>query len=259
MKGTQLSRALSVLNQIGHTLTVIEDPREILERIVLDAKEVLGADIVDLYEYDQSRNQFALPPVLVGERLDPYVPKQKIFDDDVIYKVVKAGEAQYFPDAQHAERLTGRFEVPRPDAPENRFVIREKVLSSVSLPLRAGTETVGVMFVNYRTPQTFVDEQKDLIESFSNLAAIAVHKSRLWKLQSSQLASLKGIIDVIGAENPLPAILKQAVSLFAADHGSISRLMDDGQNLEFQARWEDGQLSNNSNGGSLRPISRGIT
>jgi GAF domain-containing protein len=255
---SQISRALSVLNQIGQTLTAIENPTEVLHRIAQDAKEVLGADIVDLYEYDQARNQFSLPPVLVGERRDPFVPKDRIYDDDVVYKVVRSGQPEYFPDAQGATRLTGKFEVPRPDTPDNRFVVREGVLSSVALPLRAGNEAVGVMFVNFRSAQGFDAEQKALIESFSNLAAIAIYNSRLWNLQSNQLSSLKEIIDVIGAENPLPAILNQAVTLFAANHGSISRLTEDGQNLQFQARWKNGNLLTDLKNEELQPVQTGI-
>lgn len=255
---SQISRALSVLNQIGQTLTAIENPTEVLHRIAQDAKDVLGADIVDLYEYDQARNQFSLPPVLVGERRDPFVPKDRIYDDDVVYKVVRSGQPEYFPDAQGATRLTGKFEVPRLDTPDNRFVVREGVLSSVALPLRAGNEAVGVMFVNYRSAQGFDPEQKTLIESFSNLAAIAIYNSRLWNLQSNQLSSLKEIIDVIGAENPLPAILNQSVTLFAANHGSISRLTEDGQNLQFQARWENGNLLTDLKNEELQSVVTGV-
>jgi GAF domain-containing protein len=257
--GTQHGRALSALNEIGPTLYALEDPTDILKRIVHRARDILGAEIVDLYEYHQTRNQFTLPPVLVGDRRDPHVPKLQIYEDDVVYKVVKAGEPQYFPDAQNDQTLTAKFEVPRADAPDNRFVIREGVRSSVSLPLLAGTETVGVMFVNYRNPQAFEREQKDLIESFSHLAAIAIYNSRLWKRQASQLLSLKVIIDSIGSENPLPAILQEAVSLIAANHGSISRLTEDGTYLQFQARWDNGQLLQEGENSPLQPLSRGIT
>lgn len=101
-ESSQLNRALSVLNKIGQTLTAIEDPTEVLKQIATEAKDVLEADIVDLYEYDQVRHAFTLPPVLVGERRDPYVPKYEIFNDDVVFKVVNAGKPQYFPFAQKA-------------------------------------------------------------------------------------------------------------------------------------------------------------
>lgn len=257
---SQTNRILSVLNKIGSTLIAFEDPKNVLLQIAEDAKEILGADIVDLYEYIQVRQKFVLPPILVGDRLDVYVPKNKIYEDDVVVKVVQAGKAQYFPDAQKTPVLTGKFNVPRSDIPENRFVVREKVRSSASLPLQVGEETVGVMFVNYRSSQEFDDAQKGLIEAFSHLAAIAINNSRLWKLQNHQLASLKEIIDVIGSGNPLPVILEQASNLFSANHSSISRLMDDGHSLQYKALWVNGKLEQNlEENAILRSVSDGIT
>lgn len=258
-KDTQLSRALSVLNKLGQIVTAIEDPQDVLEQIAKDAKDVLDADIVDLYEYHQARDEFVIPPVLIGERRNPYVPKYKIFEDDVVYKVVKSGKPQYFKDAQEAGLLTTKFEVQRPDTPDNRFVIRESVLSSVLLPLQAGGEIVGAMFVNYRTSQKFEDEQRDLIESFSNLAAIAIQNSRLWSTQNEQLASLKEIIDVIGTkEDPLSIIMNKTAELFSVNNGSISRLTGDGQYLQHKVRWIEGRLENEIEEEPL-PIKSGIT
>jgi GAF domain-containing protein len=260
-KDLQLTKALSVLNKIGRTLTAVENPKDILRQIATDAKDVLNADIVDLYEYNQGRNEFPMPPVLVGERKDKFVPKYKIFEDDVVYKVVRAGKPKYFPNAQKAKTLTGKFNIDRSDAPAKRFVVREGVLSSVSLPLKAGTETVGVMFVNFRTHQEFEDEQRNLIESFSNLAAIAIHNARLLSSRGMQLTALKDIIDVIGTkEEPLSEILVQTVKMFSANNGSISRLTEDGKYLQHKVRWLDGRLDDDVREDPYKhPISKGIT
>jgi GAF domain-containing protein len=182
-KKGQLNQALAVLNKIGQTLISTQDLSVTLKKIVQNARDVLRADIVDLYEYIQNNNEFVLPPILVGKRRHRHVPKVKIYNDDVVMKVVKAGKPKYFPDAQTATLLTGKFNVKRDDAPDKRFVTREGVLSSVSIPLQAGRETVGVMFVNYRTKQPFDDDQRNLIESFSNLAAIAIYNARLYKAE----------------------------------------------------------------------------
>lgn len=182
------------LKMVGQTLIAIEDPSKtldsVLDGIARSAQEVLDADIVDLYQYIQARNEFILPPVLVGERWDPFVPKTEIHDDDVVVKAVKMGEPQYFHDAQGTELLTGDFEVPRDDRPDERFVVREGVASSAMIPLKALAETVGVMFVNYRTPQFFGPEQKDVIETFAAQAAIAIHNARLFQQVSSQAQAL---------------------------------------------------------------------
>lgn len=250
---SKLSQTLAVLNKIEHSLIDVQEPSKLLSQIAKDAKNILGADIVDLYEYNQGHKEFVLPPILEGKRRT--IPKYKINDDDVVVKVVKAGKPQYFPDAQNAKILTGKFDIPRTDTPDERFVIRENVVSSVSLPLKAGEETVGVMFVNYRTHQDFDKEQKYLVESFSNLAAIAIHNARLWKVQEEttklressikernrQLDAIKEIIDVIGiSTKPTQVILEQAVKLFEADYGNIGLSIPASRELIFDVHWKDG-------------------
>lgn len=182
-KKVQFNEALAVINKIGQTMIATQDLSGVLKKIAKNAKDVLRADIVDLYEYSQEHNEFTLPPILVGKRWHRHVPKVEIYADDVVVQVVKAGKPKYFSDAQNTTLLTRKFDVLRDDAPDKRFVSREGVVSSVSLPLRAGKETVGVMFVNYRARQAFDDNQRNLIESFSNLAAIAIYNARLYKAE----------------------------------------------------------------------------
>ncbi len=188
------AEAVARLKAVGQSLVAIEDPTQtldgVLEGIAHSAQEVLDADIVDLYQYIQARNEFVLPPTLVGERWDPFVPKSKIYDDDVVVKAVKIGAPQYFHDAQGSELLTGDLELRYEGAPDQRFVVREGVTSSAMIPLKIMAETVGVMFVNYRTPQFFGPEQKDVVESFAAQAAIAIYNARLFQQVSSQAQAL---------------------------------------------------------------------
>ncbi len=184
------AEAVARLKAVGQSLVAIEDPTQtldsVLEGIAHSAQEVLDADIVDLYQYIQARNEFVLPPTQVGERLHPRLVPTRIYEDDVVVVAVRMGEPWYLYDAQTASLLTRDFEVPHDDAPDERFVVREKVASSAIIPLRAAAETVGVMFVNYRTSQFFGPEQKDVIESFAAQAAFAIYNARLFQQVSSQ-------------------------------------------------------------------------
>ncbi len=256
-KKSQINQTLAVLNKIGKSLIDIQEPKKVLRQIAKDAKSILGADIVDLYEYHQAEKEFVLPPILVGERWDPTVTKDRIYDDDVVMQVMNSGQPQYFTDAQHTTVLIKAFEVSRKNVPDKRFVIREGIVSSVSLPLKTSEETVGVMFVNYRTRQAFDDEQKNLIESFANLAAIAIHNARLWKAQrdyaqlqeklfterSRQLDTIKEIVRTIGTvSDSLPIILKQVVGLFSANYGAIGLYTSTPKEIQLYAIWEEGTL-----------------
>ena len=264
-------QALSVLNELGQLVTAVQDPSKVLKQIANKAKNVLGADIVDLYEYRQDKNEFILPPIMVGKRWSPDITKDRIYDDDVVVRVVNSGKPQYFSDAQSAKPLTGKFDVPRPDIPDERFVIREGITSSASLPLKAGEEIVGVMFVNYRSRQAFDDEQKNLIETFSELAAIAIHNARLWNAReeqsksleqlyaesSRQLDAIEKIVNAIGAaSDPLPIILKQTIELFTADYGAIGLFIPQTGEIQFYAIWEDGIMLE---GDDIPPDKRSIS
>jgi GAF domain-containing protein len=222
-KKDRLNQALAVLNKIAQTLIATQDLSGMLQTIAQNARDVLRADIVDLYEYIQTANEFVLPPVLVGARRHRHIPKVKIYDDDVVMKVVKAGKPKYFPDAQAATLLTGKFKVKRADAPDKRFVAREGVLSSVSIPLRAGRETVGIMFVNYRTKQSFNDEQKNLIESFSNLAAIAIYNARLYKAEYER----RELSDFQTQALDRLSRLSQRLVSIREEHEDVSGLLDE--------------------------------
>lgn len=185
-------KALRRLNEVSPLLVSVPSApsslEEILQKIVENAQEVLGAELIDLYQYIQSRDVYTLPPVQVGKRNDPSVRKDKVHEDDVVYSIVRSKQPMYVEKAQEETTLTQPFKVMRPDRPSTRFVIREKVESTSVVPLLAGTEVVGVLFANYRSPQTFPSEQRELIGLFANQSAIAIRNARLFE-------RLKALID----------------------------------------------------------------
>ncbi|RPJ27945.1 MAG: GAF domain-containing protein, partial [Chloroflexi bacterium] len=176
--------ALERLHEVGATLTSVQNTpeglRNILTRIAQSAQNVLGADLVDLYQYFQTQDRYDLPPVQVGNRYDETVPKTVIHKDDVIYKIVKKREPEYIVDAQKSKTLITPFTVKRADSPKKRFVFRENLKSTAAIPLIAGAEVVGVLFANYRTIQSFSSEQRKIIELFAHQAAIAIWNARLF-------------------------------------------------------------------------------
>ncbi|MBI1881077.1 MAG: GAF domain-containing protein [Chloroflexi bacterium] len=187
--------AIAKLKTVGQILATVSDPthmlNSVLEGIARNALEVLDADIVDLYQYIQARKEFVLPPILIGDRKHPDLIPSKIYADDAVLKAVDLGTPQYFQEAQDASVLTTEYEVARDDMPHQRFVVREGIASSALIPLITAGETVGVMFVNYRAPQFFGPEQRDVIESFAAQAAIAIHNARLYALEQDRVINLR--------------------------------------------------------------------
>lgn len=128
------------------------DLNSVLKEIVESAHKALQADVVTLYEYDEKSDKFTNFN-LAGELLKA----DAIFAPDI---------------SEHSQG-------------QNRFVVRENIKSSAGVPLKVGDKVVGVMFVNFRTPQSFTDSQRMLITLFANQAALAIQN--LQKIQRNRV------------------------------------------------------------------------
>ncbi len=236
------AEAVTKLKVIGQTLTAIEDPSRTLNSVLVDiahsAQEVLDADMVDLYQYIQAQNKFNLPPILVGDRRYPNLIATKVHDDDVVVRAVQARDPQYFQNTQETPLLIEEFRVPREGAPDQRFVVREEVVSSATIPLMAAGKTVGLMFVNYRTPQIFGPEQRDVIESFAAQAAIAIRNARLFQSereQRRQSEMLRGTAQIVSStlelKKVIGSVLEQLGEVIEYDSASVQLIEGDRRRL----------------------------
>jgi GAF domain-containing protein len=184
-RAKQQTDTIKELHNVGMNMVSIPTGqislKELLNQIAKTAKLTLRADLVDLYHYKHEEDQFDIPPSQAGERSSP--PIKVIYKDDVVYQLVREREPMFVKDAQSNTLFIRKFDDDRPAEAKTkeRFVIREGVISSASIPLVSDEKVVGVLFVNYRTPQTFPDHQKELIHIFANQAAIAIANARLFE------------------------------------------------------------------------------
>jgi len=226
------AKVLQRLHQIGEQLHSAELSERglmrVLRQVARSAKGVLGADLVDVYQYVETEKRYVMPPILEGTRRDPTVVKEEIFNDDVVVEVVEGGKPLYAPDAQADTLLSGPFTIERPQRPKNRFVVREGVLSSAAVPLMAAGETVGAMFVNYRTHQDFAPDQRETIELFANQAATAIYNARAYEQVQRRIKALEALNEVgqrlstaevtgRGLSSLLREVARQAKRVLSAD------------------------------------------
>lgn len=211
------AEALKSLHEVAAELVSIVNTPDgldvILTKIAQNALLVLGADLVDIYQYWKDEDRFSLPPVRVGDRYEPGVVKEKIYKDDVLYTIVEGKVSLFIQNAQSSQSgLAKKFSVERAHIPRERFVIREKLKSTASIPMMVDKEVVGVLFVNYRSPQVFSLQQKELIGLFSTQAAIAIRNNRLYnRLQKSnrELDALQGMMGKLTIEIDPDKLLKE--------------------------------------------------
>lgn len=169
---------LHKLSTTGQILTSQSEDEDVLTHTVDRIHEATQADLVILYPYHQKRDVFDLPPRTSGEFLEPTFPQPDICKrPDSPYRVITLEGPQFIPNviSNYAiDLLSSRRGQP------SEFQQRERIASVAVLPLRIGGETVGALYLNYRSEQSFNARQRQLIQGLAVFAAIAM--SNAWKL-----------------------------------------------------------------------------
>jgi GAF domain-containing protein len=151
----------------------------LLRQSARQAVAVFKPDIVVIYPTGGAKLE--VPPVWLGEMRSPEQMWSDLTCDSVAVKVLDGSECHYWSDARSAENLVRPIRVEgRQDAPP-RFVVREGVVSSAAIPCKVGSTVVGVMFLNYRTPQTFDYEKRQMLVSFATQVALSLEIAALYR------------------------------------------------------------------------------
>lgn len=122
-----------------------------LHTLVQRVKETTAADVVILYEFEDDRPKH--PPIIVGKLRQPeYVMSKPLVleEPSPILLAARANEPIFFEDIQSDSIGKG---LNRHGDPV--FAVREGIRSSIGFPLRTGRGIIGVMWINFRTRQSF--------------------------------------------------------------------------------------------------------
>lgn len=223
-----LVETLHALHKIFERITAVAISREglrpVLDEIARNAIEVLGIDVITIYQYDQDRGKFIVPPLMEGI-LEKRPMQTEVFEGEAPWVLVhKLKRHHYAPDS-----LRDRIMNPaRPPGKGPGFGEREGIKSSAGLLLKFGEEIVGAMFVNYRFSHQFDDEEKRVIETFANSAAIALRDARQWEslkrtqdqlIQTAKMSAMGTLVGGVAHElkNPLSNILSSVNILEMGD------------------------------------------
>lgn len=162
-------------NETGQHLTLHLQLKQTLQVAADKIRDAALADIVLLYPYDQAHQRFIAPPQVAGTLYDSYPefmsPERP---NDVVALALLQKEPLFA--RQSADIYTKLADDVR--MRQENFQLREKIRSTVVIPLQAGDEKVGVLFVNFRQPQRFDATQKLFIEGLTHYAAIAIKNAQ---------------------------------------------------------------------------------
>jgi|GEM_PF-1483593 len=166
-------------------VTVLENLENTLSSLVQGTQSVLDCDATVLYTYDQDLAMLGYPPIMAGVRYPertqefPQLPSGHFIFD--LFERSKAYIVENVPN----DPILGN----------KRFFLDEQIESCIAIPLRVGERKVGIMFVNYRTPHRFTDDELTNIDLFANQAAVAIRNAQLYERVQKRARALETLYE----------------------------------------------------------------
>ncbi|HJP93602.1 MAG TPA: GAF domain-containing sensor histidine kinase [Pyrinomonadaceae bacterium] len=155
----------------------------ILQSITDSALEVLHANPVILFRYENDHKKFIPGLISSGDFLEPAVRDipTEVKENDWPNILLNLSDSAIYLESEceyvNFQKQVGRHWLG--DRFDRDFWHREQIKSLALLRLEHGNEPVGVLFVNYRTPQRFNAPTKRLIQAFAAQAASAIINAKL--------------------------------------------------------------------------------
>jgi PAS domain S-box-containing protein len=227
-------------------VTVVGNHERTLQEIVKETTAALDCDAVVLFVFDKAKDELRHPPYMHGvKNEDEARHAEDVPRDSVVYKILNRPETEFIESADEAPLIAS-----------TRFRKEEGIMSVVGIPLRAGGEKVGVMFVNYRRHHRFTDEERANIELFANQTAVAIRNAQLFEQQQQRLREQAALLEfsrrLLGMnrlDETMQAAVDSAAEMLRVEFCALVFPDEEGSELVFSAGhgWDEKAIS------ALRP------
>lgn len=241
---------LETEQKVTKSLLAFGNLNDVLQVIVEEARHVLEADIVNLYEYDEKHDNVNLPPVVAGDTKAPKTQTQEGHYHRVaaFFKLLRKNNAFYASNARSQWLEEGLYDGELANI-KGGFIDREGIISSVGIPLLVNNEKVGLLFVNYRSYQAFTPDQKRRIEYFASQAALAIKVAKVIAQSKDYLKQLSILEDIsqeisssveMGDEKILELIYNSAEKLLDVTNFYVACYNEKKHEVNFKLAVENG-------------------
>lgn len=171
---------------------VQQDIQETLARIASETREVLDADVVNIYAYDEEAEQFtALGTDISEQRRQGSIlsPDKLASPTSAVRRMVSLDTEPYLlavDDNVLENQILGGY-----------FVETEEIRAAIAIQLRVGNAKVGVLFVNFRSAHRFRSDEVATVQLFADQAAAAIRNTQLYA-QTALLLEQARLVSEIG-------------------------------------------------------------
>lgn len=217
------ARQQKILHSVVESLAETPEDGNLLNYIAWNTLNILGADIVTIFEYIESERKFVTQPEVAG-RLKISREYKEITEQHIPFRLVKRNENIYAKRTLE-EPFFHSFK-------ESNFIKDEKIESTTGILLRVGQEVIGTLFINYRHHHVFSEQEKQIIDIFASSAAIAI-KNQRWLEVLREVD--REIIATLDQNELLKRIARKVAQVSAAEFGEICLLDLSTQELVIEA------------------------
>jgi GAF domain-containing protein len=219
------ARHLTALHSISESISQTSLHKDVLKNIAWSILNALACDVVTIYSYIQTKEQFITPPSIAGRLKSKKDMEKVIIEGDIPFMILDRlrennEKSIYISDVEN----DGLFK-------NSPFTDREHIKSLASVLLKIDGDVVGIMFINYRRKHIFSAEEQQMIRTLRSSAATAI-KNQRWLQTLNEIE--KEIITTLEPEI-IDTIIERAVQITGADLGVILQLDPINQNFDQEA------------------------
>ncbi len=217
------ARRLANLYDVAKSLVINPGMSGLLQRIAGNTLNILTADVVIIYEYNQAEQKFSSEPTY-GGRLK-FSDKLGLPTDGRSLPVwlVKNGENLYEPNSERNPIFGKKNERNGKNIRgELNFVSREDIKSTAGILLKSGEEIVGAMFVNYRRHHEIIPAEEQILNMLASTAAIAIQNQRLLQQRQDLMVIAHQLRGPLTAAIGNLTLLKRRASLYPETQKSLT-------------------------------------
>ena len=179
--------------KIRQSLSMIDNYDMLLRSVTQLAGELLGSDVVILYEFDEQTKDVVVPPTIWGRLRYPeeILEKGPEHNESIVVRLISRRRKKnefFLSNSQKGwERVVGN--ASRWNREES-FPYREGIESTVALRLMAEDERLGLLFLNFRSARSFSSFDRNVVRVFALQAAAAIQYARLSAALEHQIERL---------------------------------------------------------------------
>lgn len=210
---------LETMRKATQALSSVHALQDVKAHILTQAKNVLRADNVAIWIYNEAREQFIISESEATFERQEWIHFQKDepSPNGTAHTVIKKGWVGIHD-------VSNRQKHAYLGTKTRQHLQRVGVRSFQGVCLHDDVETLGVLYANYKTQRAFTDEDIQTARTFAHHASLALKKARLLDLQSkaqrtanivAKLTTLKG--NLTGLDNTLDMVAEGTIEALDCD------------------------------------------